>query len=120
MSSSVLVVDDHSAFRAWARAFLEAEGYRVVGEAADGAEAIRAVSRLRPEVVLLDVHLPDLDGFEVARQLADEPEPPAVVLVSSREFGEFGRRVAGSGARGFISKVELSAERLQALVSEGG
>jgi DNA-binding NarL/FixJ family response regulator len=113
---SVLIVDDHGAFRAWARAFLEAEGYRVVGEAADGAEAIGAAQRLRPDVVLLDVHLPDVDGFEVARQLAAQPDAPAVVLVSSREAGEFGQRVAASGARGFISKVDLSGQRVRDLV----
>lgn len=119
VSFSVLVVDDYGGFRAWARAFLEAEGYRVVGEAADGEEAISAVRRLRPDVVLLDVHLPDLDGFEVARRLAGEPEPPVVVLVSSRELAEFGRRVADSGVHGFISKVELSGETLHAVVSGG-
>jgi DNA-binding NarL/FixJ family response regulator len=119
VSSSVLVVDDHGGFRAWARMFLEAEGYRVVGEAAGGVEAISAVRRLRPDVVLLDVQLPDLDGFEVARRLAEEPEPPAVVLISSREPVEFGRRVTEAGVRGFISKVELSPETLHALVSGG-
>ena len=118
-SSSVLVVDDHGGFRAWARAFLEAEGYRVVGEAADGGEALSAARRLRPDVVLLDVHLPDRDGFEVARCLTKASQPPVVVLVSSREQVEFGRRVPDSGARGFISKVDLSAERLHALVSGG-
>jgi DNA-binding NarL/FixJ family response regulator len=119
MPSSVLVVDDHSGFRAWARAFLEAEGYQVVGEAASGTEAISAARRLRPDVVLLDVHLPDVDGFEVAHHLSAEPEPPAVVLVSSREPEEFGRRVAEADVRGFISKVELSAEALHALVDGG-
>ena len=119
MSSSVLIVDDHTGFRVWARAFLEAEGYRVVGEAADGFEAISAVRRLRPDVVLLDVHLPDLDGFEVARRVGEEPEAPAVVLVSSRELVEFGRRVAESGVHGFISKVELSGATLHAVLSKG-
>jgi DNA-binding NarL/FixJ family response regulator len=90
---SVLIVDDHPSFRAWAHAFLEAEGYQVVGEAAGGAAAVLAVDRLRPDFVLLDVHLPDLDGFEVARQVAGFAEPPAVVLVSSRDGSDFGRRV---------------------------
>ncbi len=115
----MLIVDDHGGFRAWARTFLEAEGYRVVGEAAGGTEAISAVRRLRPDVVLLDVHLPDLDGFEVARRVAAEPAPPAVVLVSSREVEEFGWRVGATSVCGFISKVDLSGERLGALV-EGG
>jgi DNA-binding NarL/FixJ family response regulator len=112
----VLIVDDHSGFRAWARSFLEAEGYRVVGEAADGSEAISAVRRLRPDIVLLDVHLPDVDGFEVARTLSEDAASPAVVLVSSREVGDFGQRVGAAGARGFISKVELSGDRLFDLV----
>jgi DNA-binding NarL/FixJ family response regulator len=116
VSSSVLIVDDHKGFRVWARAFLEAQGYRVVGEAADGAEALSAVGRLRPDVVLLDVHLPDVDGFEVARRAAEAPEAPAVVLVSSRELVDFGRRVAESGVRGFISKVDLSGETLRAVL----
>ena len=116
---SVLVVDDHGGFRTWARAFLEAEGYRVVGEAADGMEALSAVRRLRPDVVLLDVHLPDADGFEVARRIAAQPEAPTVVLVSSREREEFGPRIAAAGVRGFISKVELSGEALHALVAGG-
>ena len=112
-------MDDHKEFRVWACAFLEAQGYRVVGEAADGAEAIIAVGRLRPDVVLLDVHLPDLDGFEVARRIAEPAEAPAVVLVSSRELVEFGQRVAESGVRGFISKVDLSGETLHGVLSAG-
>ena len=91
----------------------------MVGEAADGAEAIRVVGRLRPDILLLDVHLPDLDGFQVARRVAEQPEAPEVVLISSRERGEFGRRVAESGVRGFISKVELSGETLHAVLSGG-
>jgi DNA-binding NarL/FixJ family response regulator len=116
---SVLVVDDHGGFRAWARALLEAGGHRVVGEAASGTGGISAARRLNPDVVLLDVHLPDLDGFEVARWLAAQPDPPVVVLVSSRERGDFGRRTPDSGAHAFISKVDLSAERLHALVAGG-
>ncbi|MEE9534121.1 MAG: response regulator [Acidimicrobiia bacterium] len=112
-------MDDHRGFRAWARALLEAEGYRVIGEAADGAEAISAVGRLRPDILLLDVHLPDLDGFQVARRVAEQPKAPEVVLISSRERVEFGRRVAESGVRGFISKVELSGQTLQAVLSGG-
>lgn len=115
--SSVLVVDDHGGFRTWARACLAAEGYVVVGEAAGGVDAIAAVRRLRPDLVLLDVHLPDLDGFEVARRLAEEPEAPVVVLVSSRDMAEFGRRSVAIGVRGFVSKAELSGGTLHAVVS---
>src|SRR5258705_6941805 len=86
---NVLIVDDHPSFRANARALLEAEGFEVVGEAEDGASALRAAAELSPELVLLDVQLPDLDGFEVARRLT-ENGGPAVVLVSSRDGSDFG------------------------------
>ena len=114
---TVLIVDDHAAFRASARALLEAEGFDVVGEAADGAEALRAVAALRPEIVLLDIHLPDLDGLAVAEQLAAIPRAPAVVLTSSRDAAVYGPRVHTVPARGFIPKSALSGEALAALVS---
>lgn len=114
---SVLIVDDHRGFRDLARAFLQSHGYRVVGEAIDGAEALCAARRLRPDVVLLDVHLPDLDGFEVARRMGAAGNTPAVVLVSSRDQRDFGRRVRDSGARGFISKTDLTGQALDATLS---
>jgi DNA-binding NarL/FixJ family response regulator len=82
---TVLIVDDHATFRASARALLEAEGFDVVGEAADGAGAVEAVAVLRPEIVLLDIQLPDLDGMVVAEQLAGAEDSPVVVLISSRD-----------------------------------
>jgi DNA-binding NarL/FixJ family response regulator len=116
MGRSVLVVDDHPGFRRWARVVLEAQGYRVVGEAADGAAAVRQAARLRPDVVLLDVHLPDMDGFEVARRLDDERS--IVVLISSRERDDFGDRIRTSNARGFLAKVDLSGHALEAVISD--
>jgi DNA-binding NarL/FixJ family response regulator len=113
----VLIVDDHAAFRASARALLEAEGFDVVGEAADGAAALRTVAVLRPEIVLLDIHLPDLDGLAVAEQLATLPHAPAVVLTSSRDAAVYGQRVHTVPARGFIPKSALSGDALAALVS---
>jgi DNA-binding NarL/FixJ family response regulator len=112
----VLIVDDHPSFRATARAVLQAEGFEVVGEAEDGASAIEAVRRLRPEVVLLDVHLPDIDGFEVTSRLLSNGSSPAVVLTSSRDVSEFGALVERSGARGFVPKAELSGEALVSLL----
>ena len=91
MRKTVLIVDDHDGFRDSARALLESEGFEVVGTCADGASALAAVERLRPEVVLLDVQLPDLDGFAVAERLATVTHPPSVVLVSSREATPTGR-----------------------------
>jgi DNA-binding NarL/FixJ family response regulator len=112
----VLIVDDHVTFRATARRLLEAEGFEVVGEAEDGASALEAVARLRPEVVLLDVQLPDMDGFEVSRRLYSNGASPMIVLTSSRDASEFGDLVGACGSRGFIPKGELSGRRLAALL----
>jgi DNA-binding NarL/FixJ family response regulator len=116
VSRSILIVDDHSGFRSLARELLESEGFDVVGEASDGTTALSEAARLHPEVVLLDVQLPDLDGFEVAERLNQGSDPPAVVLVSTREAAAFRRRLAASGARGFISKADLSGHTLSALI----
>ncbi len=113
----MVIVDDHAGFRSSARALLEAEGFDVVGEAGDGVSALVAVGRLHPHVVLLDIQLPDIDGFEVADRLARAGDPPAVVLVSARAVSSYRRRLARSPARGFISKSELSGNALAALVS---
>ena len=115
MSISVLIVDDHPSFRASARMLLECEGYTVVGEATDGATAISEAARLSPDVVLLDVGLPDIDGFEVTSRLAGNGGP-VVVLTSSREGCDYGSMAEGSGARGFITKSELSGATLGELV----
>jgi DNA-binding NarL/FixJ family response regulator len=114
---TVLIVDDHAGFRSSARALLEAEGFEVVGEAEDGASALAAMGRLRPNIVLLDIQLPDIDGFEVAARLARAADPPAVVLVSTRDISSYRRRLAGSPVRGFIPKSDLSGSALTALVS---
>ena len=116
MRPTVLIVDDHAAFRVSARALLQAEGFEVVGEAADGAEAVQAATSLRPEIVLLDIQLPDLDGLAVAQQLATVPDGPAVVLISSRDAATYGPRLQATPARGFIPKSGLSGEALAALV----
>jgi DNA-binding NarL/FixJ family response regulator len=113
---TVLIVDDHPSFRATARTLLELEGYRVVGEAADGASAVEEAHRLQPELVLLDVQLPDTDGFAVAERLLGDEHAPAVILTSSRDAADFGPLVAQSGARGFVPKSELSGAALAALL----
>jgi DNA-binding NarL/FixJ family response regulator len=114
--TTVLIVDDHEEFRAAARAWLETDGFLVVGEAADGEAALVEVDRLRPEVVLLDVQLPGISGFDVAEELALRHEPPAVVLISSRNGSSYRKRLATTPARGFISKEDLTSARLAALV----
>jgi DNA-binding NarL/FixJ family response regulator len=116
MSRRVVIVDDHPVFRQSARRMLEADGYEVVGEASDGASGIAAVQALKPEVVLLDVQLPDIDGFDVAARLTGAVSAPAVVLTSSRDSADFGPLVSRSGARGFVPKSELSGERLTEIV----
>jgi DNA-binding NarL/FixJ family response regulator len=118
MAVRVLIVDDHAPFRALARMLLVADGFEVVGEAGDGAEALRTARRLGPDVVLLDVQLPGTDGFGVAEALAGEPAAPVVVLVSSRSRTDYGRRVDDSRAQGFIDKAELSGAALR-LVLDG-
>jgi DNA-binding NarL/FixJ family response regulator len=112
MTVRVLIVDDHPSFRATARLLLESEGFEVVGEAADGAAGLLAARELAPDLVLLDVQLPDIDGFEVAAQLTAGGDCPAVVLTSSRDESDFGPLVAASGARGFVPKAELSGSVL--------
>ena len=114
----VLIVDDHPSFRASARVLLESEGFDVIGEAEDGASAISEATRLRPEIILLDVQLPDTDGFDVASQItATDDDHPAVILVSSRDSSDFGPLVSRCGALGFVPKAELSGERLQELLT---
>jgi DNA-binding NarL/FixJ family response regulator len=117
MARTVLIVDDHEPFRERARALLQADGFEVVGEAADGETAVEAAHRLAPQVVLLDVRLPGIDGFEVAERLSAGPDPPVVVLISSRAANAYRHRLQDSSARGFIAKVELSGERLSSLLA---
>jgi len=112
----VLIVDDHAAFRSIARQILSADGFLTVGETADGAEAIRACGELCPDLVLLDVQLPDVDGFAVAAVLTARVDPPAVVLVSSRSRTDYGSRIEDCRARGFIAKAELSGEAVRRLL----
>jgi CheY-like chemotaxis protein len=114
--ATVLIVDDHAEFRRSAGALLEAEGFAVIAEAADGEEAIAAVERVQPQIVLLDVQLPGADGFTVAERLAAGRDPPVVVLISSREAAAYGPRLQAAPARGFIPKRELSGSALAALV----
>lgn len=116
MGTTVLVVDDHPGFRACARRLLEGQGYRVIGEAQDGASALSSARALRPQLALVDVHLPDTDGFEVATRLAALESPPAIVLISSHDRAELDDLVTDNPARGFLPKDELSREAIEALL----
>jgi DNA-binding NarL/FixJ family response regulator len=113
MPVTVLVVDDHELFRNTVRRLLTGAGFTVVGEAMDGAGALRAVEVLQPDLVLLDIQLPDMDGFQVAIALANRCPSPAVVLVSNRDQADYGWMVERSSALGFIPKAELTAERVR-------
>jgi DNA-binding NarL/FixJ family response regulator len=117
MACTILIVDDHPSFRASARVVLESEGFNVVGEAADGASALQECCRLRPQVVLLDVQLPDIDGFDVCARIVSHVEHPVVIMTSSRDCSDFGPLVSTSGACGFVPKAELSGERVQELLT---
>jgi CheY-like chemotaxis protein len=112
---AILIVDDHDGFRQLARGMLEAAGF-TVAEAATGAEATEVARTIRPGLVLLDIGLPDFDGFEVARRLAAVPagDPaPVVVLTSTREARDYGARIAASPAAGFLPKDQLSGTALR-------
>lgn len=111
-----LIVDDHAGFRTSARRLLEGEGYEVVGEAESAGEALAVAEETRPDLALVDVQLPDLDGFELAERLSALDPALQIVLTSSRAGDDYGRSVEASVARGFVPKAELSGARLSALL----
>jgi DNA-binding NarL/FixJ family response regulator len=116
MTPTVLIVDDHETFRGFARSILEEEGFEVVGEAGTGASGVTAVESLRPDLVVLDVQLPDVMGFDLARRLRDGGYEGPIILTSSREASSYGDQIETSGAIGFIPKGELSGEAVRALL----
>jgi DNA-binding NarL/FixJ family response regulator len=113
---TVLIVDDHPSFRASARTLLEAEGYDVVGEAENGETAVDAARELHPDLVLLDVQLPGIDGFHVADQLRKLEDPPIVILTSSRDGADYGPCIRLCGAHGFVPKADLSGAAIAAFL----
>ena len=117
MPHTVLIVDDHPSFRASARAMLESEGFVVIGEAEDGATALEAVDALHPDIVVLDIQLPDMSGFDVCAALERRGGPPPdIILVSSRDVSDYGELIASSCACGFVAKGELSGDLVAALL----
>ncbi|MEA2193278.1 MAG: hypothetical protein QOI73_3399 [Solirubrobacteraceae bacterium] len=117
VSRTILIVDDHTAFRTIVREVLEADGYDVVGEAPDGRAGLSAALALRPDVVLLDVRLPDMDGFAVALHLAEGGAGPAVIVTSSSDDPLYPARAARSGARGFVAKHDVCGATLDRILT---
>jgi DNA-binding NarL/FixJ family response regulator len=112
MRPRIVIVDDDPAFLTTVRVLLEAEGFDVAGEALSGRDGVTTVAELDPDLVLVDVNLPDIDGFEVVERLADGGRATPVVLTSIRSADDFGDLVEASRARGFITKAEISGEAL--------
>jgi DNA-binding NarL/FixJ family response regulator len=120
MDHRVLIVDDNGAFRAAARQLLERAGFAVVAEAESGAGGVEEAKAYSPDVAIVDVQLPDFDGFEVAARLSDLDAPPRVILTSSLDGGDFGALVAASSALGFVPKADLSGSLIKALLAQTG
>jgi CheY-like chemotaxis protein len=117
VSAAILVVDDHDGFRAFARTMLEMAGF-TVAEAVTGAEATEAARIIRPRLVLLDIQLPDVDGFEVARRLAGQEHGPVIVLTSTREASDYGGLITASPAAGFVPKDQLSGAAMRRFLAQ--
>jgi CheY-like chemotaxis protein len=120
MCRRVLIVDDNSAFRAAARQLLERSGFVVVAEAKSGTSAVEEAKTHRPDLALVDLQLPDFDGFEVAERLCRLNRAPRVILTSSLDGSDFGALITGSPALGFIPKGDLSAVAIEALLASAG
>lgn len=117
--STIVIIDDDPRFRMQATELLEADGFVVVGQAVDGASGLEAVRSLRPDFILLDIGLPDVEGFALARDLAIDGPPPLVVLTSSRDARAYGRRLTNGDFLGFIPKELVSGTAIRALVDPG-
>jgi DNA-binding NarL/FixJ family response regulator len=112
MSVRVLLVDDQSLIRAGFRMILEAEeGIEVVGEAADGLQAVDSVKRLKPDVVLMDIRMPELDGIEATRRISSAESPPKVLMLTTFDLDEYVYDALRAGASGFLLK-DVPAEQL--------
>jgi CheY-like chemotaxis protein len=119
MRPRIVIVDDDPSFLATVRVLLEAEGFAVVGEALTGLDGVAVATRLDPDIVLVDVNLPDIDGFEVVERLAGRDGAPPVVLTSSRSATDFGNLIDASRARAYITKADITGEALAGFLDGG-
>ena len=109
----VLIVDDQKAFRVAAREVVNVtQGFEVVGEAETGDDSILAARRLHPDLVLMDVNLPGIDGLEASRRIKAEQPEVVVLLLSTYDREDFATRIAGSGASAFIAKASFGPDSL--------
>jgi CheY-like chemotaxis protein len=119
MRPRIVIVDDDPSFLATVRVLLEAEGFSVVGEALTGLDGVAVATRLDPDIVLVDVNLPDIDGFEVVERLAVRDGAPPVVLTSSRAATDFGNLIEASRARAYITKADITGKTLAGFLHGG-
>ncbi len=117
MRRRILVIDDNTAFRGAVGQLLAADGFTVVAGAATGERGVQLAREHKPDLVIVDVQLPDTDGFDVAEQLAGLDPALEVILTSSLDSSDLGALVTESPARGFVPKAELSAPAIEALLA---
>ena len=114
-SISVLIVDDHPMVRAGLRSLLTAPGINIVGEAASGAEAIQKITQLAPQVALMDIRMPDMDGIAALEQIKAARLPTRVIMVTTYKNTTYLLRALAAGADGYVLK-DISREQLLATV----
>jgi pilus assembly protein CpaE len=120
-SHSVLVVDDQMPFRSAAKAVLRRmEGFELAGEAASGTEAIELVERLRPELVLMDINMPEMNGIEATRRITSAHPDVVVILCSTYDASDLPSDAAVSGASGYLNKEQLGADTLLRMWEDRG
>ncbi|HVM68937.1 MAG TPA: response regulator transcription factor [Gaiellaceae bacterium] len=117
----VLIADDHRLFAEALQAILDAEeALEVVGIADDGAQAVERARELRPDVVLLDISMPVLDGFAAAERICALPDPPAILMLTGSSSTQDVDRARRAGARGYVTKDEIAATLLDSILRAAG